>query len=113
LPAALFFFGHTHIQGGFLGPRGEAGPKVRVLPRVDRNETKLEGTLDPEHSYLINPGAVGQPRDRDPRAAYAFYDSVARTVTYERVEYNVARAQEKIVAAGLPQGLAARLAVGR
>jgi diadenosine tetraphosphatase ApaH/serine/threonine PP2A family protein phosphatase len=113
MPPALFFFGHTHVQGGFLGPRDGAGPKVRQLPGVSADQEKLEGRLDPAHSYLINPGAVGQPRDRDPRAAFAFFDSVTRVVTYERVAYDIRTAQEKILAAGLPQTLASRLALGR
>ena len=69
LPPALFFFGHTHRQGGFLGPREGAGPQVRLLSGVAADRDALQGVLDPLHSYLINPGAVGQPRDRDPRAA--------------------------------------------
>ena len=112
LPPALFFFGHTHRQGGFLGPRQDIG-KVRMLPGVALDRDVLKGVLDPEHSYLINPGAVGQPRDRDPRAAYAFYDTASRTVTYERVPYAIGAAQDKIRTAGLPHSLAARLAIGR
>ena len=62
---------------------------------------------------MVNPGAVGQPRDGDPRAAYAVYDSTARTLTLARVEYDVERAQQRIRDAGLPDILARRLAVGR
>jgi predicted phosphodiesterase len=113
MPAALFFFGHTHVQGGFLGPREDAGPKVRTLPPVARDMDTLEGLLNAQHSYLINPGAVGQPRDRDPRAAYAMFDSESRVLTYERAAYDIGAAQQKILAAGLPQSLAARLALGR
>ena len=96
-----------------MGPREGAGPQVRLLSGVAADHDALQGVLDPLHSYLINPGAVGQPRDRDPRAAYAFYDSDTCTVTYERVPYDIAQAQEKILAAGLPQALAARLSLGR
>jgi diadenosine tetraphosphatase ApaH/serine/threonine PP2A family protein phosphatase len=63
--------------------------------------------------FLINCGAVGQPRDGDPRAAYGMLDSSARTLSLARVEYDVSAAQAKIVAAGLPDVLAQRLAVGR
>ena len=69
--------------------------------------------IDPDCAYMLNPGSVGQPRDGDPRAAYAIYDCDARSVTYHRVAYDVATAQQKIRAAGLPPILADRLAVGR
>jgi diadenosine tetraphosphatase ApaH/serine/threonine PP2A family protein phosphatase len=56
---------------------------------------------------------VGQPRDGDPRAAYAIVDDTARRVDFIRVRYSVTAAQAKIVKAGLPEVLAHRLAVGR
>ncbi len=62
--------------------------------------------------FVANPGSVGQPRDGDPRAAYALVDTEAREVTFRRVEYDIASAQGKIRAAGLPEVLASRLAVG-
>jgi diadenosine tetraphosphatase ApaH/serine/threonine PP2A family protein phosphatase len=96
------FFGHTHVQGGFLLARG--GVK-RIVPRWTLQ-------LEPEHFYLINPGSVGQPRDRDPRAAYALYSPRERVVEYGRVPYDVAGAAAKIRAAGLPDWLAARLRDG-
>jgi diadenosine tetraphosphatase ApaH/serine/threonine PP2A family protein phosphatase len=62
--------------------------------------------------YLINPGAVGQPRDRDPRAAFVVYDSERRQVQWCRVDYPVGRAQARILKAGLPKVLAERLSLG-
>jgi diadenosine tetraphosphatase ApaH/serine/threonine PP2A family protein phosphatase len=56
---------------------------------------------------------VGQPRDHDPRAAYAIYDSDAAAVEYHRVEYDVSTAQRRILLAGLPHVLADRLSDGR
>jgi predicted phosphodiesterase len=102
LETPLAFFGHTHVQGGFLVTQG--GVK-RVLP-----EGVLQ--LEVDRSYLLNPGAVGQPRDRDPRAAYALYSPQERLVEYGRVAYDVTKAAKKIVAAGLPDSLAARLFEG-
>jgi diadenosine tetraphosphatase ApaH/serine/threonine PP2A family protein phosphatase len=61
---------------------------------------------------LLNPGSVGQPRDGDPRAAYLLLDLDARRASFRRVEYDVQRAQAEIREAGLPETLAARLAVG-
>jgi predicted phosphodiesterase len=98
----LSFFGHTHIQGGFLVNRHG----VRPLP---------DGPIVIEESstYLINPGSVGQPRDGDPRAGYALYDSSERLLTLERVKYDVAAACRKIRDAGLPEVLGRRLFDGR
>jgi len=96
------FFGHTHIQGGFLIARNGVKP---IDPR-----RALE--LEPDYRYLVNPGSVGQPRDADPRAAYAIYLPRDRAVEFRRVEYDVALAAEKIRAAGLPESLASRLSTG-
>jgi diadenosine tetraphosphatase ApaH/serine/threonine PP2A family protein phosphatase len=65
--------------------------------------------LEPDHVYLLNPGSVGQPRDGDPRAAYALYRPEERVLEYRRAEYDIATAAEKIRSAGLPDSLAARL----
>ena len=62
---------------------------------------------------MINPGSIGQPRDGDPRAAFALYDTDQNLVTFYRVPYDIAAAQEKIFAAGLPERLAIRLEEGR
>jgi diadenosine tetraphosphatase ApaH/serine/threonine PP2A family protein phosphatase len=102
LDTRLSFFGHTHLQGGFLMARGRAKP---ILP-----ENSLE--LEPDHFYLVNPGSVGQPRDGDPRAAYLLYASEERVVEFRRVHYDIAAASAKILAAGLPESLALRLHQG-
>jgi diadenosine tetraphosphatase ApaH/serine/threonine PP2A family protein phosphatase len=68
--------------------------------------------LERDATYLINPGSVGQPRDNDPRAAYCVYDPEARLVTFCRAGYDIARAQQKILDAGLPDTLALRLSLG-
>lgn len=64
------------------------------------------------HRAIINPGGVGQPRDGDPRAAFMIYDT-ERGFTFYRIPYPFEKTQEKIIQAGLPQYLAARLAYGR
>lgn len=99
----LTFFGHTHRQGGFLLARQGAGYVDPLRP--------LE--IEPDYFYLVNPGSVGQPRDGDPRAAYALYWPVERVVEFHRVAYDIGRAAEKIRAAGLPEFLAARLFEGK
>jgi len=62
---------------------------------------------------LANPGSVGQPRDGDPRAAYALFSEEEGLLRYRRVRYDVEAAQAKIRAAGLPPSLADRLAEGK
>ena len=68
--------------------------------------------LVPGTRYMLNPGSVGQPRDRDPRAGYMIYDTEAKQVTLNRLEYPIEQAQDRIRAAGLPDVLADRLSVG-
>jgi diadenosine tetraphosphatase ApaH/serine/threonine PP2A family protein phosphatase len=86
---------------------------VETILRPPARGGSLALPIDPECAYMINPGSIGQPRDGDPRAAYAIYDTDAEEVTYHRVVYDVATAQKKICAAGLPRILADRLAAGR
>ena len=64
------------------------------------------------HKYFINVGSVGQPRDNDPRACYAIFDSDINMVIMKRVPYDIAGAQNAIMEAGLPTYLAERLARG-
>ena len=109
LDTRVGFIGHTHLQGGYIWSRG----KVEIIPRPEMRFGRWRMELDPECVYLINPGSVGQPRDRDPRAAFAIYDPEARVVEYRRVSYDVAEAQRKIREAGLPAVLADRLGEGR
>ena len=75
---------------------------------MDGGEIKLEEGS----SYLINPGSVGQPRDRNPKASCLVYDTDHQTVRFHRVEYDIASAQKRIRKAELPPALADRLAVG-
>lgn len=108
LDSTVSFFGHTHLQGAFLCHRNG----VVCYPGVEEDAKDQAIELENDASYLINPGSVGQPRDGDPRAAYAFYEPEARLVTLARTEYDVASAQKKIIKAGLPEMLAARLEAG-
>jgi diadenosine tetraphosphatase ApaH/serine/threonine PP2A family protein phosphatase len=102
----LCLFGHTHVQVGY---------------RLSQASLTLE-TADPRRPlnvrigdghYLINPGSVGQPRDGDPRAGFAVYDAAAKVIEIYRVAYPVEGTQARIRAAGLPEALAQRLAIGR
>jgi len=106
------FFGHTHLQGGFCTNHSSTDDYRPVYRTVGQNETR-DLPLKEGVRYLINPGSVGQPRDGDWRAAFALFDSDARLVTFCRTPYNLKGAQDRIVAANLPQRLATRLAAGR
>ena len=75
-------------------------------------DARYKFKLEPGKRYLVNPGSVGQPRDRNPRAAYAIYDASARVVHFDRVPYDVGAARRKILRAGLPAVLGDRLVVG-
>lgn len=109
LESRVAFFGHTHVQGGFIWNHS----RVEIIPRTPLVSDRQVMEIDPACAYLINPGSVGQPRDGDPRAAYLTVDSEAGMVTFFRVAYDVAGAQERIREAGLPPILADRLSVGR
>ena len=61
---------------------------------------------------MVNPGAVGQPRDRNSQASFAIYDADNGTVEIVRVGYDVATTQRQIIEAGLPENMAARLLMG-
>ena len=102
----ICFHGHTHCPMIFEH-------SMTGVFRIDPLELPSGVfTLRPGRKYFINVGSVGQPRDGDPRASYAVYDSVARTVEFRRVAYDIAAQQAKIRAAGLPERLAERLAAG-
>jgi predicted phosphodiesterase len=100
----LCVFGHTHLPMIFAAHGARLGAEA-----PDGEVRSLE--LQKDVAYLANPGSVGQPRDGDPRAAFGVLD--AGVLEFRRVEYDVASQQRRILAAGLPQGLANRLAIGR
>ena len=108
----LTFFGHTHLQGGFVA-QGEISEMYRPGYRTVGQPESSDWPLQRDRHFLVNPGSVGQPRDGDWRAGFAVFDSDAWIVTFFRVPYNLRVAQEKIMAANLPQRLATRLATGR
>jgi diadenosine tetraphosphatase ApaH/serine/threonine PP2A family protein phosphatase len=99
--STVCFFGHTHVPLAF-----EKAETIRF-----GLYTKIR--IGVGRKYFINVGSVGQPRDGDPRAAYVLYDMVNNLVELRRVNYDVKSAQNRIMDAGLPARLAARLAIGR
>jgi diadenosine tetraphosphatase ApaH/serine/threonine PP2A family protein phosphatase len=106
LTRSVCLFGHTHVACVFR--IGQGMPQARIpadSPYVFEYATPGKA--------LVNCGAVGQPRDGDPRAAYGILDTATRTVTLARIAYDIRTAQSKIRAAGLPPSLATRLGSGR
>jgi diadenosine tetraphosphatase ApaH/serine/threonine PP2A family protein phosphatase len=115
----LCLFGHTHIPAifrlsGLLSDADAVSPGNAVIELIGppRGASFTVGIERNVH-YLVNCGAVGQPRDGDPRAAYGVVDTNAGTVITMRTDYDIATAQRKIIKAGLPDILAKRLSVGR
>jgi predicted phosphodiesterase len=109
----ITFFGHTHVQGGFSQKEQDWHElRPQYHPRSNQADSWTM-PLPPGTRHLINPGSVGQPRDSDWRAAFAIYDSNAAEITFHRVPYDITAAQGRILMAGLPERLAARLTDGR
>ena len=104
------FFGHTHHQGGF-SYLDSSVELLQIRPRPSESFTALR--IEPGRRYLLNPGSVGQPRDGDPRAAFAIADLEHHTIEFWRVPYDIPAVQERMRAARLPEPLALRLTLGR
>lgn len=108
--AGVTFFGHTHHQGGF-SYHDQNLQLLQVRPRPSEPFFALR--IEPGTRYLLNPGSIGQPRDADPRAAFAIADLEHDTVEFWRTPYDLVAVQERMRAANLPEPLALRLAAGR
>ena len=104
MQTSIGFFGHTHFPIIYL-LRNE---KVDMVP-LSKN-TKIK--LGPNTRYLINPGSIGQPRDKDPNPSFIIFDSTKREIQFIRFTYNIKKSQKKIKDAGLPEILGNRLESG-
>jgi len=109
-PSPITFFGHTHIQGGFI-LHGDAVEPVRL--KVPTESKSMDIPIENGSNYLLNPGSIGQPRDGDPRAGFAIADLDAKKVEFWRVPYDISAVQERMYKAGLPEPLILRIAFGR
>lgn len=103
---SLCFFGHTHQAEAYI---------LEESGRVERISFREGGKLEilPDNRYLINCGSVGQPRDGNPQASFAIFDTEKRIVEIKRVDYDISSASYKILHSGLPEYLAYRLEGGR
>ena len=95
------FFGHTHV------------PLAFIRDSVVRGGTYSKFKVEPGRKYFLNVSAVGQPRDGNPKAGYVVYDMDESSIELRRLDYDIPKTQEKILAAGLPRRLAERLAFGK
>jgi len=102
----LCFFGHSHFPVVF-------GLSPDAIQTVLTQPPSFHFRLEPGVRYLVNPGSIGQPRDGNPLASFAMFDSETQAVAIYRVPYDIERAQQKILDAGLPRPLADRLGLGR
>ena len=98
---AVCFFGHTHVPVAF------------IRDSVVKGGTYSKFRVEPGKKYFVNVGAVGQPRDGNPKAGYVVFDLNDSTIELRRLDYDIPKAQKKIMEAGLPQRLADRLALGK
>jgi diadenosine tetraphosphatase ApaH/serine/threonine PP2A family protein phosphatase len=98
---SVCFFGHTHVPVAF------------IRDSVVRGGTYSKFKVEPGRKYFVNVGSVGQPRDGNPQAAYVIYDMDEGSIELRRLDYDIAKAQAKIRAVGLPDRLADRLALGK
>lgn len=99
------FIGHSHLPLLFIDVPDRSG----TGPRAGANGTALDLTVG---RCIVNPGSVGQPRDGDPRAAYAIVDTDTHVVEFRRCEYDIQETQRQMQAARLPPSLIERLAFG-
>jgi diadenosine tetraphosphatase ApaH/serine/threonine PP2A family protein phosphatase len=103
LQTPVCFIGHTHVPVIFIEDSSTGNFHYLDAPEI---------ILDPKNKYIINVGSVGQPRDSIVHAAYCIFDTDSRSVSIRRVKYEVFRARQKIIDAGLPQFLGDRLLTG-
>ena len=103
--APIILYGHTHMPVIF-----EMSPQGRIRGFAIRGDAIVR--LDKTMRYLINPGSVGQPRDRNPDSSFCMLDSDKMTVQFFRVPYDLEKTQLSILKAGLPRILADRLTHG-
>jgi diadenosine tetraphosphatase ApaH/serine/threonine PP2A family protein phosphatase len=104
----LCFVGHSHLPA--VWSLGSSGPAYENLAGPACHDRRI--AFHDGRRYIVNVGSVGQPRDRDPRAAYVLWDEQERSVRLRRVAYDHRAAAAKILRAGLPRVLADRLAYG-
>ncbi len=95
METSIGFFGHTHFPIIYY-LRNE---KLDIVPLTENTRIKLDANT----RYLINPGSIGQPRDKNPASSYIIFDSGKMEISFNRFTYDVTKTQKKIREAGLPE----------
>jgi diadenosine tetraphosphatase ApaH/serine/threonine PP2A family protein phosphatase len=101
----ICFIGHTHIQLYIT----EEAANDNIQPKQPRDGEVIDVSNE---RIMINPGSVGQPRDGDPRAGCAIFDTDEMTVTFHRIAYDIEKTQQQLREVNLPDSLVMRLAMG-
>jgi predicted phosphodiesterase len=104
METSIGFFGHTHFPIIYL----LRNDKIDTVPLTTNTKIKL----DPNTRYLINPGSIGQPRDKNANPSFIIFDSTKKEINFQRFSYSLKETQTKIRNAGLPEILASRLETG-
>jgi diadenosine tetraphosphatase ApaH/serine/threonine PP2A family protein phosphatase len=107
MPGNLAFVGHTHVTEYYEVRRRSRFPQQ--IPLWSGGEVEIRD----KSRYIVNPGAIGQPRDGNPAASFGIWHVEAGTITIRRVPYDIDAAQAKMREARLPEYLLERLSVGR
>ncbi len=107
-PTRISFFGHTHIPIVF---KFTPSDKLEIIT-ITTMKNKLEIKLNSKSYYLINPGSIGQPRDRNQKISFITYDTKKKTITFYRYKYPFQNTALKILKQKLPRFLAERLGKG-
>ncbi len=101
----ICFFGHTHYPSIFILHKNK---KFSCIPL----EKDVVLNLNKDERYMINPGSIGQPRDRNPNPSYIIYETETKKMYFKRFSYNINKAQSRIIEENLPEMLARRLSLG-
>jgi diadenosine tetraphosphatase ApaH/serine/threonine PP2A family protein phosphatase len=101
----IIFSGHVHMPALYrTADDGKVGTQQPIPGKIN--------LLRPQHQYLVLPGSVGQPRDNNPLACYALYNTASRELVYYRIPYDISGAARRVIEIGLPIVFAMRLVEG-
>ncbi|HOC01888.1 MAG TPA: metallophosphoesterase family protein [bacterium] len=102
------FIGHTHFPMAFSLEKGSTTPAIIA----EQADGRIHLIISPEKRFILNVGSVGQPRDGNPEACCGIYNTESRVFELHRIPYPTEIASKKIIDAGLPSSLAARISRG-
>ncbi len=108
----MVFFGHSHEALIVKSDYGVGSIQI-TIPNFMKGKRSFTFHAPEKKMWMVNVGSVGQPRDGDPRACYLVYDTKRETITFYKIEYDIEKAADKIIKAGLPEVYARRLKSGR